>query len=757
MPNHNEQSLAFASPRRAIVIASAWLLALVLFAMQAAHAVNFRVDTVEQARRKIAPDLLQAVEAPQAPLVPWVKQQGDARLVKLLILGKEDEDPKLNSLRRAILDAGGSVYYRYISISGVAAMLPAQRVIEIARRSDVESLSPNRITTRTASLVEQITGADTARLPTGSLANGYDGAGVGIAFLDSGIMSSHRAFVDQWNARRVKRSLDVRLLSAAIAPLWTAGWDVSADFYPGSDIMAKYEAILSAAMVPFQDPYGHGTMVASVAAGRGFAAQLENGGIAPRANIFDLRVLDENGIGEVADALAALDWIVYHAREFNIRVVNVSLTADSTQSYQLDPLCRAVRNAVAAGLTVVVAAGNHGLTADGHERYGSVGSPAIEPSAITVGSANPRATAARADDVLNQFSSRGPTRGARYTEAGVLERDNLLKPDLVAPGNRLVGALATDVAGAQLNKIVRAFPALEMASATGGQGLMSLSGTSLAAPVVSGAAALLLQANPGLTPPLVKAILQYTAEPLAGYSLLQQGTGLVNIAGALQLALSLRSDVNEGLGSAKLRVGDALLAAGKTMPAPYSTFGGQYVPWSRIVILGGRHVLAGEDLFRKFQLPYDPSVSWVGQRTSRTTVYYYKTSGSNHLFVQGFETDPLDGRRVTLVTSGVRDATAMLGASSLLQGTGAFTPVAQIATRVAAGEGATMTQGIVLADGLVLADGITLSEGMTLSEGITISEGITMSEGITVSEGTLISESGVVQSASSDAIMLGEP
>jgi serine protease AprX len=736
---------------------SCWLAALLLFVIQAAHALNFRVESIEEARRKIAPDLLAAIEAPVAPTQPWLKQDRDTRLVKLLILAKEDEDPKLNSLRRAILDAGGSVYYRYLSISGVAAMLPAARVVEIARRSDVESLSPNRITTRTASLVEQVTGADVARLPTAALANGYDGAGVGIAFLDSGIMSSHRAFLDPWSARRVKKSLDLRQLSAAIAPLWMAGWDVSGDFYPGSDIMAKYEAILDAATKPFQDPYGHGTMVASIAAGRAFPSAVESGGLAPRANIFDVRVLDDNGVGDTAEAIAGLDWIIYHAREFNIRVVNISLTADSTQSYRLDPLCRAVRNAVAAGLTVVVAAGNHGLAGDGRERYGSVGSPAIEPSAITIGSANPRSTAARADDVVNNFSSRGPTRGASVNASGVLERDNLLKPDLVAPGNRLVGALATDAFGLQLNKIVKSFPQLLAAPASTSDGLMNLSGTSLAAPVVSGTVALLLQANPGLTPPLLKAILQYTAQPIEGYNLLQQGTGLVNVPGALQLALALRTDIRDAIGSSRMRVGDGLLAAGQSMPAPYSTFGGQYVRWSGIVTMGGRRVLAGEDLFRKYQLAYDPAVSWVAARTSRTTVYYYKSNGSNNTFVQGFETDDIDGRRVVLVTPGVRDVTALLGSSTVVPASGAFTPVALIAARVAAGEGSAMMQGIVLADGLVLSEGLTISEGLTLAEGLTISEGMTLAEGLTLAESTLVSESGVVQSASSDAVMLGEP
>jgi Predicted protease len=114
----------------------------------------------------------------------------------------------------------------------------------------------------------------------------------------------------------------------------------------------------------------------------------------------------------------------------------VSLGTDSTDSYLTDPLCTAVRSAVASGITVVVAAGNYGVGSDGKETYGTISSPGDEPSVITVGSSNSHDTSDRADDTINHFSSRGPTRGSYIDAAGVTQYDNVLKPDLVAPATR---------------------------------------------------------------------------------------------------------------------------------------------------------------------------------------------------------------------------------------------------------------------------------------------------------------------------------
>ena len=140
--------------------------------------------------------------------------------------------------------------------------------------------------------------------------------------------------------------------------------------------------------------------------------------------------------------------------------------------------------------------------------------------------------------------------------------------------HRLLGAVANrkNRAAPEGNLLATLYPSLmegaqaQGAAQTANQELMQLSGTSMAAPVVAGAAAVLLQANPGLTPPLVKAILQYTAQPLPGANLLQQGAGQLNVEGAVRLAKSLRTDIAGALAAGTLKPGDDLLAAGKSLP-----------------------------------------------------------------------------------------------------------------------------------------------------------------------------------------------
>ena len=140
--------------------------------------------------------------------------------------------------------------------------------------------------------------------------------------------------------------------------------------------------------------------------------------------------------------MPGIDWAIANRKQYNIRVLNLSLASPTVGSFLTDPLCRAARAASAMGIVVVVAAGNYGVTADGKEVLGAIGSPGNEPSVITVGSAHHHDTCTRGDETVNRFSSRGPTRSGWVDAAGFRHHDNLLKPDLVAPGNKIVGALA---------------------------------------------------------------------------------------------------------------------------------------------------------------------------------------------------------------------------------------------------------------------------------------------------------------------------
>jgi serine protease AprX len=247
-----------------------------------------------------------------------------------------------------------------------------------------------------------------------------------------------------------------------------------------------------------------------------------------------LRVLNTQGIGAVSNVLRALNWILApvdptkplgekNHQKYRIKVVNLSLGAPAIDSYKDDPLCLAVRRLVDVGIVVVAAAGNDGADVNGRKVYGRIHAPGNDPSVITVGAANSFGTDTRADDGVTTYSSRGPTRSYR-TVNGDRYYDHLIKPDLVAPGNKLIAAQS------RANRLVVEFPRLECTpTSNSNHKMMRMSGTSMATPLVSGTAALLLQANPKLTPNMVKMILMYTAQPLAGYNMFEQGAGQLNI------------------------------------------------------------------------------------------------------------------------------------------------------------------------------------------------------------------------------------
>ena len=149
------------------------------------------------------------------------------------------------------------------------------------------------------------------------------------------------------------------------------------------------------------------------------------------ADLINLRALGADGSGNTSDVIEAIDWAVAHRRQYNIRVINLSLGHPVLESYVDDPLCQAAQRAVDAGIVVVAAAGNFGKTDDGRPIVGGIVAPGNTPSVLTVGAVNTNGTAQRSDDVMATYSSRGPT-----------AIDGVLKPELVAPGNKLVAAEA---------------------------------------------------------------------------------------------------------------------------------------------------------------------------------------------------------------------------------------------------------------------------------------------------------------------------
>jgi serine protease AprX len=271
------------------------------------------------------------------------------------------------------------------------------------------------------------------------------------------------------------------------------------------------------------DDYGHGTHVAGIIAGSGASSGGTYAGVAPQAGIVALKVLDSRGIGRTSHVLAAIDWVLNYGKSYNVRVVNISLGHPIYESAKSDPLAIAVDKLMHDGFVVVVSAGNLGATSTYGSLYGGITSPANAQGAIAVGAVNTQGTIARSDDTVTSFSSRGPTRFDRFS-----------KPDLVAPGH---GITSLDSYGF----LSTTYPWLRLLS-----GYIRLSGTSMAAPTVSGTAALVLSANPQLSAHAVKAVLQFTAQRLPASDVLTQGAGLVNAPAAVRLATLIRPEARSG-------------------------------------------------------------------------------------------------------------------------------------------------------------------------------------------------------------------
>ena len=383
------------------------------------------------AHSKVARDLQAGIAVGNTPAVNWARDIHGARYVQVIVVSNS-ADPEMTDLRAFVLRTGGSVLARHSGIHALTVLMKAGTVNAMAQRNDVVSVSPNREARQTASTLESITGALTSkrrsnkqhkdrlqRLGWQRNRDRRDGFGV---------MKAHDGFRDSSGVTRVARNVD--MFNSSVAN-WTMGVDTTASLQPGSSALNSYEALIATDDDATQDPFGHGTHVAAVAAGRakyyGWGTP-DTTGIAPNAKIFDVRVLDDHGSGTVSDAIEGIQWVIYHAKQYNIRVLNVSLAASSTETWQTDPLCIAVRSATAVGITVVVAAGNFGQSTFGQEVYGAVSAPGNDPSVITVGAVNYHDTVARGDDTVNNFSSRGPTRSSYISSSGVRVVDNLLKP-----------------------------------------------------------------------------------------------------------------------------------------------------------------------------------------------------------------------------------------------------------------------------------------------------------------------------------------
>jgi len=430
---------------------------------------------------------------------------------------------------------GGVLKKKLDVIRGAHYSVPVKSLPALADDPDVAYISPNRPLSGTSTSTLDYT-PESVNAQVAWQQWGLDGTGVGVAVIDSGI--------------------------TAVGDLY---WWIPSNQTYGSRVV--YSQNFVPGTTDTSDLYGHGTHVAGIIASQGWFSTGGNfthtfKGIAPNANIINLRVLDQNGAGTDSSVIAAIQTAISLKSTYNIRVINLSLGRQVYESYTVDPLCQAVEAAWSAGIVVVAAAGNQGRNdSAGTEGYGTIAAPGNDPYAITVGAMKTANTPARVDDTIASYSSKGPT-----------AYDFVVKPDIVAPGNQVVSTLApnapllstpTDVYLSEYSSATttstgsggntknnKKNSTSSLTANTISPSYMRLSGTSMATPVVSGAAVLLLQQNPNLTPDQVKARLMKTAsknfpaystvtDPTTGiiytdyYDIFTIGAGYLDVGAAL--------------------------------------------------------------------------------------------------------------------------------------------------------------------------------------------------------------------------------
>jgi serine protease AprX len=386
--------------------------------------------------------------------------------------------------QQAVEQFGGTVGRQLGVINGFSATVPVDRLAALRAVPGVAEVTADAgLTLSDADVTDQIS-------QVGSMYT--------IATQDTGAQ-------DLWERGDTGQGVDVALIDSGVASV--DGLTASGKVVRGPDLTQDNGTALQGV-----DTYGHGTHMAGIIAGRDDAAPTSGPalasdtsdfvGMAPGARIVSIKVANREGVTDVSQAVAAIDWVIANGRRngLNIRVLNMSFGTDGTQSYLLDPLTYAVEQAWRAGVTVVVAGGNNG------NNRTRLNDPAYDPYVIAVGSDDTKGTADRSDDSVSTFSNFG---------------DGNRNPDVIAPGDHVVSLRAP---GTYLDST---FPAARI-----GSRLFRGSGTSQATAVVSGAAALLLSQRPDLTPDQVKALLTRTATAIPHAPAAGQGRGLVDLSAA---------------------------------------------------------------------------------------------------------------------------------------------------------------------------------------------------------------------------------
>lgn len=389
---------------------------------------------------------LQSVSAKIHPmLLDLAARQPDGKVAVMVQTVARD-----GSAEALVARLGGAVTKDLRIISAFAARLPAKAVTQLASAPSVRWITPDGPMVSTGSSGPSTVAANNYYLDTLGVRplwdRGLRGQGIGVAVIDSGVSTD-------------------------------------------ADFSNLVQISFSSNSQTVEDEYGHGTHVAGIIAGNGNDAAGRFSGIAPEVTLISVKASDENGQAFESDTVRALQWVLEHKTQYNIRVINLSINSTDEQSYHTSPLDAAVEILWFNGVVVVASAGNKGLPG----KYSTIGAaPANDPFIITVGAADEGKTADRTDDAVALYSSVG------------LTRDGFPKPEIFAPGGSIYSVLSQD------SEWARRMPSR---TTLNGQ-YFRLSGTSMAAPMVTGAVALLLQDQPQLTPDQVKYRLIQTASTL---------------------------------------------------------------------------------------------------------------------------------------------------------------------------------------------------------------------------------------------------
>jgi serine protease AprX len=406
----------------------------------------------------LAPPAQAARIDPALPVHPllqygaWAEPDRPARVLVQL-------DPARGDAAAVARAAGAPIEETFALIDSVALTVPQRVALDLARLPGVLAITPDAAMQRTGYAVDKLrtTYQEAIGLPEAwNGNNSAAGSGVVIAMLDTGVNPSHPAIEN------------AKVTCLATNPKATS----------------------------CRDGHGHGTHIAGIINGRDDDGHYY--GVAPAAELISVKISDDVGNVTEADLLRGLEWVHDHRATRKIRVVTLSITSSVPSSYLVSPLGAAVEKLWRAGIVVVVAAGNDGA-APNAMHY----APANDPFVITVGALDHNDTPTTADDRLASFSSRGRT------------QEGHVKPEVVAPGRKIVAALAgpSSTLGREFADRV-----------TDGQ-YLRLSGTSMAAPMVAGVVALMLDRNTALTPDQVKWLLMTTANRYPGQ---EDGAGVVD-------------------------------------------------------------------------------------------------------------------------------------------------------------------------------------------------------------------------------------